>query len=202
MAKEINEKSVKKFLKNFDVKPVSVGVEIGEAKLDISVKPLVSTDVMTMMVDLVADSVVQDDVYTPSIVEPAKWAAILCHVANFTTELNDEQFNQLCYCKAVRDAVLSVWSPEQRYDFESAVIDMIDHKRNEILTVQKSRLEAIASQLEITTTYMKNITEGFKNVDPEMMVGVIQKLSGMSELDLGNAVIDIRDARTKLDVVK
>lgn len=202
MAKEITEKNVKKFLKNIDNKPTAVEVVIGEAKLDIVVKPLVSTDTLATMVDLVVGAAVRDDEYNPDIVEPAKWAAILCNVANLTTELNDEQFNQLCYCDEIRAAVLKNWNMWQYHDFNVAVNSKIQHKREEILSAQKIRLGAIANQLEIATIYMQNIAETFKNVDPEMMAGIIQKLTGMSELDLGNAVIDIRDIRARQDAVE
>lgn len=202
MAKEITAKNVKKFLKNIEQKPVTSVVGIGNSKLEMLVSPLVSTKVLSAMVDMVVDSAIRDGEYNPAIIEPAKLAAILCHVANFTTELDDEQFNQLRYRSNVRDAILDVWNPEQRCDFEAAIAEMIRHKREELISTQKSRLEAIANQLEITTAYMQNITEGFKNVDPEMMVGVMQKLSGMSELDLGNAVLDIRDYQTRQDVTE
>ena len=202
MAKEITEKNVKKFLKSFDQKPTTVEVVVGDAKLDITVKHLVGTDILDAMVNLVVDSAIHDGVYNPAIVEPAKWAAILCHVANFTDELSDEQFNQLCYCSKIRAAVLKNWNMSQFQDFDIAVSNKIRHEQEEMISAQKIRLEAIANQLEITTTYMKNITEAFKNVDPEMIAGVIQKLSGMDEMVLGNAVIDIRDLQAKQDVVE
>ena len=198
MAKKINEKSVKKFLKSYNTDPVTVVVEHGSAELELVINRLVSPSVLSAMVSLVADSVVSDGEYNPAVMDSAKWAAILCYVANFDTDLDDECFNRLCCCTEIRNAIHDVWDPTQATDFEVAAMDMVDHKLAEILSVQKRRLEEVTVKLDAATNYLINITETFKDVDNQTMIAAIEKLSSMDELSLGNAIIDIHDAR-KID---
>lgn len=195
MAKKINEKSVKKFLKSYDMDPVQIEIAHGDAKIEMAVNKLVDAKTLFSMVEMATESVFNKGRYNPAMESAAKWASILCHVANFTTDLEDDQFMQLCYCQKIRDAILGVWNKEQHDDFQRYVAEMVAYRRDEIISTQKAQLERLSAQLESASSYLVSITDAFKNVDPASLVAAIERMSGMNELDLGNAIIDIQDIR-------
>lgn len=195
MATEITEKTIKKFLRNYNADTVTKFVSIGNSdkNIEISVKRLVSPATMKYMIDSVVDIVFTDDVYDPSIKNLIKWVVIMQNVTNVTAQdLTDDQFSRLVYGSDITDAINDVWNIRQSYDFDAAVDEAIAYKKQEIANVQKIRLDNIMSQLDTLVGYMKNMTDSFKDVDPDTMASVMKNLSSMTEKDLCSNVIEIR----------
>lgn len=191
-----------------DVVPVEVD------GLAFEVKPLLSLADYHAMVNVVADAafVMNEETgveeYDAVYEEYATNIAVLTYVANFKPETASEKLYALSLCRPVMCKIYEIWDETQRWSFETAVGQQIDFKKQELFATERKLLHTATAQIEIATNSLMQFNTMFEDIDPQVAAQDLQKISNMSELELGHAVVAARDAdfveqrRAELQVLK
>lgn len=212
--KKVSISMMDRVLKSAGHETKTVVVPAGDGTVELTVKAFVPLAEYAEMVNEVASSVfvvhdaTGEEQYVPALYSAALSACILCHVANFKDEAGAQRMFELGFCPEVMHSIYTVWDPEQREQFVSAVKEQIEWKKQHILCGERAKLTQISAQLTSTAEAMEQVSSLFAGADGELMLKVFQNLSTMDEHQLGKAVIDARDPdfvnqrRARLEVIK
>lgn len=182
--------------------------------LEFEVKTLLDLADFHAMVNAVVDaSFVYDEElgvekYDAVYEQYAQNIAVLTYVANFKPETASEKLYALSLCRPVMDAIYRVWDETQRWSFDTAVCDQTEFKKQELLSSERKMLQDATAQIDIAANSLLQFNTLFEGVDPQELMNDMQKIAGMSELELGHAVVAARDEdfieqrRAELQVLK
>lgn len=202
------------FLKTTKQDAVSTSVEVEGGMLEFEVKPLLSLADFHAMVNAVADAafVVDEETgierYDAVYEQYARNIAVLTYVANFKPETASEKLFMLSQNSYVMEEIFNVWSFDQRCQFECAVADQIEFKKQELLSAERHELQKAIEQIDKTNEVFAKFVTMIEGVDMTTLFADMQKISGMDEEQLGRAVVAARDPdfveqrRAELQVLK
>lgn len=204
MAKKSNSKvsitKVDEYLKAIKAEPVAVSVTAQDGTvLEFEVKPVLSLAEFHSMVHAAANAsfIVDEETgmetYDAVYRRYAHDIAILTYVANFKSEMTSEKLFALALCSDVILTIMKHWSAVQFNAFNDAVVEQIDFKQQELLARERKLLAEATTQIEAVANSMNQLVAAFGDIDPQSLLGEMQKIAAMDENRLGHAVVAARD---------
>lgn len=202
MAKKNSKVSITKldaFLKTMKTDAVETSVLIDGEILDFEVKPLLGLTDFHNMVSAVVDAafVIDEETgvehYDAVYEQYARDIAVLTYVANFKSETASEKLYLLSQNDAVMEEIRKIWDTCQEHNFDVAVANQIVYKQKELLATERRELQKAVEQIDKAGDAFMKFIDMFKNINPNMMMEQMQKISDMDEERLGQAVVAARD---------
>lgn len=190
--------SVDRLLKAVDTDTVPVHVEIEGESIDFEVKRLLDIGTFRNMVNEVSDVAFTVDEacneqYDAALKQYAIGVALLTYVANFKPETASDKLYKLIHCPNVMNAIRDVWDRRQYDEFLDAVEEQIEFKKRELLSSERRMLQSAIDQIDKANDIFAKFVEMFKDVDQTQLMEQMQKISNMSEEQIGSAVVRARD---------
>ena len=197
---------IDKVLKAAQTEPRDVVVEMGGEELCVSVKPYLSFQEFSNMVNSAVDAVFLsgefgEDIYHPEFEEVAKFDAILVYLCNFKPETSIDRVFDLMYRTDLRKKVYMVWDQCQHVEFDSAFARAVDMRRMQIVAEQEHRIGAMTKKLDEAISAFENINQVFGGLDPEVIKNALNSVAGMDADKLVQAVADHQYGKTDLRVI-
>lgn len=204
MAKKSNSKvsitKVDEYLKAAKTEPVALSVTAQDGTvLEFEVKPVLSLAEFHSMVHAVANASFIVDAETGMETYDAVYhryahdIAILTYVANFKSEMTSEKLFALAQCDEILLIIMDNWNVFQRNAFNDAVVEQIDFKQQELLARERKLLTEVTTQIESVANSMNQLVAAFGDIEPQSLLGEMQKITAMDENRLGHAVVAARD---------
>lgn len=190
--------SVDRLLKAVDTDTVPVHVELEGESIDFEVKRLLDIGTFRNMVNEVSDVAffadeTGDEQYDAALKQYAMGVAMLTYVANFKPETASDKLYKLIHCQNVMNAIRDVWDRLQYDEFWDAVEEQIEFKKQELLASERRKLQEVIDRIDKANDIFVKFVEMFKDVDPNQLMEQMQKISNLSEEQIGAAVVRARD---------
>ena len=218
MAKKKDSKvsiaSVDKVLKAVKMEAVARTVELGDESLEMCVKPLLSFDAFTRLVNESVNALFFEDedlgveVYHPEFECVAKAMALMIFVADFKPEMDTRRVFDLMYKTDVLEKIYSVWNKAQRADFEQAFERGVKDRRELIAAGERAKLIRLGIQMDSAALIMEKISAVFAGLDGDEVQNAISAMANMTEDNLAKALVRergddfVKARRSALEVVK
>ena len=210
MAKKNDSKvsisAIDKVLKAAKADSKEIVVEVGDDKLCVSVKPYLSFQDFSNIVNSAADAVFLtgefgEEIYHPEFEEVAKFDSILIYLCNFKPDTSIDRVFDLMYRTDLRKQVYMVWDQCQHMEFDSAFARAVEMRRMNIVAEQEHKLSAMTRKLDEAIAAFENINQVFGSLDPAVVQDALTSVAGMNADKLVQAVTDNQYSKPDLRVV-
>lgn len=172
--------------------PTIVTYQVDDSFVEISVNPYISFEDKAQMISDVVTGCFNGDQYQPHYKKELLAIAVFEYFTNIKVDLSFEKLYLLINATDVLEKVLEAINVDLFYDISCVIDDMIEYKKQEILSAQKKELEKSMATIEQYVDSLSNLGKMLENVNPNEVMNSIDRFSKMSSHELATAVLDIR----------
>ena len=217
---KISVNALDKLLDNIGMEQTTVTIEAGDASLDVAVNRHVTLQAFCDMVREAAESCFQMDDegqehYVAGIGDFACDYTMLKYLTNLKTAVdvqNAQQQNDRLYALCANTDLIkrveNTLPASFVIGYHNAVYEQVEFHKQMLLSNERKRLTAAIEQLEKANISFAKFVEMFQDIDPAVMVNMMQEITSMDEAKLGEAIVDARDKEfteqksARLEVIK
>lgn len=172
--------------------PTFVTYQIDDTLVEIVVNPYITFEDKAQMISDVVTGCFNGDQYQPHYKKELLAIAVFEYFTNIKVDLSFEKLYLLINATDVLEKVLEAINVDLFYDISCVIDDMIEYKKQEILSAQKKELEKSMATIEQYVDSLSNVGKMLENVNPNEVMNSIDRFSKMSSHELATAVLDIR----------
>lgn len=183
-----------------------INYKLGDIPVEIIVKNSMNKDDKVRFVRDVLNGCFVDDTYAPYYRNELFKIAVLEYFTNIKTDTGGTILFDLINNTNLYNCVIDELPADTICNLTVLVDDMIEWRKEEILSMQKKKLNAATEDMEKALEQMNELiealnamTKSFEGVDPKEALKVYQKLADKDEDKIAKATIDLNLARTEME---
>lgn len=164
------------------------------SKITIKIKPRIPYNEVAAIVLDVSNSVFSDDDnmrYFPFIKQCSLISNILRYYTDLPYDMDVDKIEKL-RCSDLYNTIMDNLDYSQILEIETAIDEVIEFKKQEILSIQKARLEENIKEISELINVFNKMGEKFGDVDLNVLMDSISKISQHDEKEIVNSILDYK----------
>ncbi|MEF9983689.1 MAG: hypothetical protein RR806_03125 [Oscillospiraceae bacterium] len=195
---KISVNTLKEIIKAEKSDENTINYKVGDNQVNIMVKNCIDKDDKVRFVRDVSNGCFADDEYVPYYREELFKIAVLEYFTNIKTDTADTMLFDLVNNTNIYNQVVNEIPADTIDDLAILVDDVIEWYKQEILAVQKQKLDAATEDMAKALEQMGELidalnamTKSFEGVDPKEILKVYSKLADKDEDEIAKSVIKL-----------